>query len=416
VQVRVLVFEQWKGGHYINYLEFLIPKFADLASELILSISPSLSESREFQRLLPAWSRHTNIRIDSGVDEANPTLPWQDRLTVLGNLRDSIRRHRPDYVFVPSADAQNLALGLLGPFSCGALSLGAASECILHWGYGPGSMHVKNRMKRATYNASFVGSPWGRLNFVNFLLYEAMRKTRQGGRVALVPDPVPQPPLLSKAEGRALLKLPVSGRVIGFIGSMDGRKAIPEFLRAFRRARLRSDDRLVLAGTLAPEFAAYVRSEYADLQQQDRLILIDRWLTEEELLGGYSAFDVVCLPYYQFPGLSSLMLKAMAAHRPVLVHDFGWMRAIARRFRAADVCNINDIADFSAAIEGSLDRSEEYRFTPAVRALIDYHDPGNFSDHCAERLQAISGKPAPPLARTWERVMEELDPQFRNAY
>jgi glycosyltransferase involved in cell wall biosynthesis len=124
------------------------------------------------------------------------------------------------------------------------------------------------------YNTAFAGSSWDKTNFVNFLTYEAMSKNDRHHRVRMVPDPVPLPTLRSLSEGRHIVQLPADGRLFGFVGTMDFRKAIPELLRAFRAAKLAKNDRLVLAGKLAPEYADLVNREYSDLMKAERLIVI----------------------------------------------------------------------------------------------------------------------------------------------
>ena len=410
--MRVLVFEQWGGGHYTDYLQYLIPKISELASETILAISSRFYESQDLQRIRSSWSDCQSLQFDLDVPEGNPALPWRDRLKVLWNLREAIQRNKPDYVFVPSGDAQTIALGLVGPFSLGHLSLNAISECILHYGYGPGTTNVKESAKKAVYNTAFAWSSWNRLNFVNCLLFEALAKSDRRDRIGMIPHPTPPSLLLERQEARRLLGCPENGRIVGFVGTMDHRKAIPELLQAFRHARLGMSDRLVLAGRLTPQFAALIEHEYSALRRQERLIVIDRWLTERELQAGYSACDVVCLPYYNFPNLSSLMLRAIAAQRHVLVHDFGWMRAIAKRFDAASVCDIYNVSSFSTAIEGVLERSSQYAFTSAMQALVDYHSPGNFVEHSVATLRNLLGKPTVPLT-SWVSVMNLLEPERR---
>jgi glycosyltransferase involved in cell wall biosynthesis len=276
-------------------------------------------------------------------------------------------------------------------------------------------MGWKNRSKRAVYNTAFGHSSWNRLNFVNFLMYERFASQGGRGRIGMVPDPVPEIPLLDKTDARRRLGIPEDGRIVGFVGMMDHRKAIPELLRAFREAPLGKTDRLLLAGTLDPSFAALIDSSFRDLVRENRLILINRRLGDAELQQGFCSLDVACLPYYEFPGLSSLMLKAVAARRPVLVHDFGWMRAIARRFDVGTRCNIHLQGEFSSAIADALESAPNHGFHAATQALLDYHRPASFVEHSLGTLRELVHRQVqePP---SWESVMDTLDPERRQLY
>jgi glycosyltransferase involved in cell wall biosynthesis len=246
-------------------------------------------------------------------------------------------------------------------------------------------------------------------------MYERFAASRVGDTFGMVPDPVPETPVLDRSHARRQLGIPEEGRIVGFVGMMDHRKAIPELLRAFRAAQIGGSDRLLLAGTLDPAYAALIESSYRDLIRENRLIVINRRLSDAELQQGLGALDVACLPYYEFPGLSSLMLKAVAAGRPVLVHDFGWMRAVARRFDVATRCNIYVQEEFAAAIAAALESAPRHRIDAATRALLDYHRPANFVGHAVGTLRGLVGRHAPEPP-TWESVMDRVDPELRELY
>ena len=40
--MRTLIFEQWQGGHYFNYLECLVPRLAAISDEVIVAIITAL--------------------------------------------------------------------------------------------------------------------------------------------------------------------------------------------------------------------------------------------------------------------------------------------------------------------------------------------------------------------------------------
>src|ERR1035438_5875515 len=94
--MRVLIFEQWKGGHYTNYLEYIVPAMSAMSSELVLAVTKGFFDSSDFQRVCHASAKCANLQFDLDVPEANPACPWQDRLKLLSNLREAIRIHKPD--------------------------------------------------------------------------------------------------------------------------------------------------------------------------------------------------------------------------------------------------------------------------------------------------------------------------------
>lgn len=414
--MRVQIFEQWQGGHYFNYLACLIPSLSALADEVVVSLTPRALAAAGSAERLAACRAIPNVRFENGVAEASPALPLGERLRLLKNLRDAVARVRPDYLLVPSADAQTLAMSALGHLGIAALPRDLPSEAIFHYGYGPAIASRRHALKEAVYRFAYAGSTWSRLNFVNFLYYEhaLRRRVRWSPRARLLPDPVPQPPRLSRQEARRLLGIPEDGRYLGLLGSLDNRKAIPELLAAFRTARLGGSDRLLLAGRMAPAFRALLVEAGRDLLAGGRLIVLDRFLSEREMQQGYAALDLVCATYRDFPGLASLLLKGLAAGRPALVHDFGWSAALVRRFGAGIAVDIGDATAFAAALRRGLEESAGYVESEATRRLLAFHTEGNFAATALAGVRRAAGLGDAGEAVEWEWVKEGLEGKLRS--
>ena len=270
-------------------------------------------------------------------------------------------------------------------------------------------------IKENIYRLAFSGCTWTRLNFVNFLYYEYVLQHQYNWaeRISLVPHPIPVTPRLSQTDARRLLGVPEDGRYLGILGSLDKRKAIPELLAAYRTAKLPATDRLLLAGCLDQQYRALIASEYGDLLKSERLLLIDRFLTDQELNQGYSAFDLVCTTYRDFPGAASLMLKGIAAGRPVLADDFGWCRALIRRFGVGWTTDVSDTYGFAQTLRKALDASTRYTETEAIKRLLRFHDPTNFTETMLDHIRRVVGKPERRPILTWDWVLEALDPAHR---
>ena len=411
--MRVLVFEQWQGGHYFNYLECLVPRLAQAADEVVVAITDSAYRSKLFAEQLGALQALPNVRFDAHVPLPRRAAPVAYRLTLGRHLVDAIKRNSPDYVFLPSADEQSIPLPLL------AWTLGARRapvEGVFHYKAYTAERSARERFTSAAERVLLKTGAFAQLNFANFLqCEEAMRRNLDLTRFARVAgDPVPQPPLLDRREARAALGLKEGGRLLAMIGALDDRKAVLQTLAAFRAARVAPDDRLLLAGKLYPHYADVLRRDYGDLIRTGRLIVFDRFLSDIELRRCYAAADVNCSVYIAFYGLSSLMLKSIAADVPVITGNQGWGSAIVNRFQVGHCVNPHDLQAYAALLPNALDRSVSYVRTSAVERLLRFHSVDNFADGLLERYRLHAGIAEARSALDWPWVMQGVDPERRS--
>jgi glycosyltransferase involved in cell wall biosynthesis len=409
--MRVLVFEQWQGGHYFNYLESLIPRLTDLADEVVVAMTPRALASEEFNGQLTPIAALPKVRFEGVVPPADPALPVRERFQLLRNLKNAVEQFRPDYLIVPSADAQNLAMSALGHLGISFLPRDLPTEGTFHMGYGPAAITVKHGIKELIYRAAYAGCTWTHLNFVNFLYFEHAERNHRAWvhRAQLVADPVPPVPRLDREAARRLLGIPEEGRYLGLLGGLDKRKAVPELLAAFRSADLGSTDRLLLGGRLDDEFRQLIDNEYGELVAAGRVVLIDRFLSRDELSRGFGALDVVCATYRDFPGLASLLLKGLAAGRPVIAQNFGWSAALIDRFRIGHTVDIRQIEQFGKTLRAALETAGDYVESGAVRRLLSFHEPANFAAGMSEHLRRLTGRPAICAVKSWQWVLDGLD-------
>lgn len=409
--MRVLVFEQWRGGHYDNYLECLIPRLLELVDEVVLAVPRTRIVGGHVDSPLAAIAQMPRVRLLADVSPADPGLPAGERWQLLKNLQRSVFETRPDYLMVPSADAQNLALAALSSLGVSVFPRDLPTEATFHCGYLTPTKTRRQAAKEFVYRLAHRGSSWTHLNFVNaFYLEQAVSARRRWvGRAQIVADPIPRTRRLDAPAARRLLGIPEDGRYLGFLGGLDQRKAVPELLAAFRTASLGAKDRLLLGGLLDESYRRLIHDHYRDLIAAGRLVLIDRYLSTDELLSGYGALDVVCAVYRDFPGLSSLMLKGLAAGRPVIAGNMGWAGRLIERFEIGHTVNIHRHEEFAATLAVALESSGDYIESEAVRRLLQFHDPSNFAAGMTERLRTLTGKPKVREITTWEWVTQALE-------
>jgi hypothetical protein len=157
-----------------------------------------------------------------------------------------------------------------------------------------------------------------------------------------------------------------------------------------------------------------VREDYADLVSSGRLVVLDRFLSDPELAQGFAALDVHCSVYHCFAGLSSLMLKSVAAGAPVIVGDQpGWARATVRRFGVGHIADHRSVAGFARVLTQALDASDGAPPSEAVERLLRFHSLANFTEGLVERAAFAAGRARGTPVLPWSWVVEALAPERR---
>jgi glycosyltransferase involved in cell wall biosynthesis len=397
--MRVLIDQQYHLGHHYHYIAHLLPTLVETAGEVIVAVTPQGLESEEFTNFLATFS--PQVRFLPILPNAKPWLPLDERVRVHRALRDAVREQRPDYVLMPSGDAQATAMASYRGLLQGTLPDRVPCEAGIHLGTGASGSGVRRALD--VLNAiNLACSGLRRVHVVNLLFLEFIRSLSRAGNFSLVPSPVSPNPGLSKLESRKRLGIPEDGAYIGIAGSLDTRKAIPELLAAFRAASQRRDERVLLAGWLHPSHRRQIDQAFGDLLTQEKLIFLPGFLTPATYQTALTAMDVICTPYPQFAGLSATLLEAVAASRPVLANASGWMREMVRRFSLGWTCDVLDHAAFTSAVRHALDHRDEVVANEATRRLLAFHSPANFGRTWVEGIRNARGQfDATPLRWSW---------------
>jgi glycosyltransferase involved in cell wall biosynthesis len=402
--MRVLVYEQFHPGHHYYYLHFLLPALLEITSDVVVAITREGRASAEFTDLLAPFT--DRVAFEAILPYGHDRVIKNEKWALHRDLRDAVRRTRPDYVLAPSADSQTTAMGLFRMAGLGGLPGQRRGEAGFHLGRGVASRSLMQAGRDRLHELKLAASGWTRHHIVNLLFYEHLQA--RGGVLArkssLLPHPVKANPY-SKAESRRLLGIPADGRVIGVAGLIDYRKAVAELLAAFRRSSDRPSDRVLLAGPLDRNHRQTIETSYKDLADSGRIIMLDRFMTSDQNQRALAAMDVVCTPYPGFVALSSVLLEGLAAGRPVLSNNLGWCEAIVKRFDAGWTCDLMNPEAFAQAIRTALDECESYRHTEATSRLLAFHAPENFAASFLKGLRSFANLPPSPELRPWSWVL-----------
>jgi glycosyltransferase involved in cell wall biosynthesis len=253
--------------------------------------------------------------------------------------------------------------------------------------------------------------PWKRVHTIDPLVFTWVKQ--RGGKLSerfhLLPEPVEEFPRISKESARRSLGIPQEGRYIGSAGVHTmPYKGTQLLVEAFSRAELLPTDRLLIAGPLGDNLMHRLNTEFAQLYHSGRIVVVDKYLTEVDLMTSLAAMDLVCTPYSDHLGSSAIVIRAAQAGRPVLAPHAGWFAEIIPPFQLGDTGPILEITTLAAELKTALERSERFRVSLGCERLIEYSKSDNFARLWASRLRERIGLPLDKDLRTWEWVLQAL--------
>lgn len=408
--MRVAVYEPDPTGHHFAYVALMVPALADLASEVILITSEAAHRSTQFALHLGKVSER--FQVDTGIDQLPKSPSLRGVVSQYRTLCRAVDRIQPDHLYVPYGDSLAPVAGFGPLFGRLSSRRSEAEVLLLRGGYQYPPVTFQQQISRRVSPRLIRSGPWSRVHHLNPDDLEILRQQTGdlASRCRLMPDPVEPASPLSRLEARRKLNLPEQGRYLGCAGIIDRRKGMDLLVRAFQQARqeLAPTDRLLLAGPIEPGIRQLIERELQTELREQRVLLVDRHLTVEEMGEAIAALDVVCTPYPRHQHSASIVIRAAAHERYVLGSAMGWMERTIARFGLGSTCNVLECVAFSRAIPRSLEASAEFVLPEAGRRFAKFHSSQNFSVHWAARLRERLGLSADPQTISWEWVLAAL--------
>lgn len=375
--MKAMIFEPAYRGHHLHYVRVLTQGLMDLGVEVAWALSSDAPESDEFRVHLAS--------LRDGVRLSTPTagiqsLGYRSWKKVGGDLFREVRATRPDRVFLPYTGGLTAALGRQvrpWPFPDTALE-----GLVMRGGWAYPQPELRAKVRQAAILRMIRRIPWARLHILDPLAYCGMRNrgVLDPRRHVLIPEPVEPMPSLSTSEARTRLGLPNNGRWAVVVGQQDKRKGTDRLLEAFLRADTPAEARLLLAGTTSPDIHAWVRVSGKGLVKQGKLVLMDRYLSEDELSAALHAADLIVAPHFRPVGSSGLLVRAAAIRKPVLATDYGWVGWATRTFNLGRTVDIENPQAYADALTAAFNQLTPFGndLTPT---FVKYHTLNNHLQH-----------------------------------
>jgi len=401
--MRVLLHEPRHEGHFYRYLRYLAPTLRDAGLDVVVALSATGIESKEFQTHLGDIG---GVAFSPMLLGAAPRDLPADRFRTAWELRKVVLATRADYALIPSGDAICWGLGAAG--AIGLRSRGFEAEIGIHHGLGAAQANAIDTFKDDVRRWLLRLGRFNRVHLVNTLFYEYLvqDKRMDPNRFTLMPDPIPPMVRRSLESSRRWLGLPEQGRYVGLVGSIDQRKAVGPMLRAFERIRQEGDG-VLIAGKVDRIHRHVIDTHFQHLIDEGALFVHDGFLERSHFEHALSAVDIVCTPYPGFQHLSGMLLHALAAGRPVVAGHEGWTGAMIRRFEVGWSCDLLNSSELERTLRNALDESVNYRESLATKRLLEFHSPDNFANSWVSGIQSLLRLQERPQ-HSWSWVIDAL--------
>jgi glycosyltransferase involved in cell wall biosynthesis len=380
---EVLIYCPLDGGHHLNFARLVVAGFRQLGVQPILATTEKAEKSREL-----AAAQIPILRL--------PARQGGGRIEILRQQVEDLLRlaqERPwSRIALPAGDGLLQVLGLAAQGDVRILAPGLPIEALAIRGsvaYPASAMvHLKHRaslhfLERAPVVVRHHLDPV----FMDWLRVQPPPRTEW----RLMPDPVEIPAPLDRQTARMRLGIPVDGVVAGCVGVLDERKGIHLLVEAFEAAQLPSDARLLLVGTCTPGVKAAVVRLRARPGFAGRVHVVDKWVTDEKMMTALAAMDLVVAAYPGHVGSASIVLRVMAAQRPVLGSPTPWIARHVASYGAGWVSDVDDREAFASDLARAMAAAPSWRPSPRVRELLAFNSPENFMAHWTQATAAELG-------------------------
>jgi len=339
---KLLVYEPRVEGHHPGWLRFITEDLLSADYELALALDLRKNSRRIIEEHL--GDLMTRVELIPAVDENGKPRDGSNAASIVAGLNESgaSRAFLCAFDELASTAFRRTALGLNPPRSL----LGRIGGIYHRPRFTDAPWWSPNRLLKTAGFRKFMQKNWVQpLLLLDEYLAQDFMMAFPGKPIFFLPDPCPDDfegdPLLA----RSALGVPADPTVFLFFGVGAKRKGLHLAVEAMLRLNQKNTF-LLVAGKQNP--SPRVRQGIEQLQQQNRALMLNRYVSSTEEKWCFQAADVVLLPYLNHFGTSGILSRAMATGKPVIASDEQLLGRLVRdneigwRFSSGDVTALAD--------------------------------------------------------------------------
>jgi hypothetical protein len=117
------------------------------------------------------------------------------------------------------------------------------------------------------------------------------------------------------------------------------------------------------------------------------------------------ASDLIAVPTRAVTQPSTIVIRSIAAQRPVITSNKGWFAYMVPKFQLGTTCDVENTEEFATLLPDALEQARSYKVNAAAERLIEYQRPENFMAIWRGGLAAKMGRKVGAI-QTWDWVLE----------
>tara|TARA_Y100001968_G_scaffold189617_1_gene173768 strand:+ start:1607 stop:2776 length:1170 start_codon:yes stop_codon:yes gene_type:complete len=204
-------------------------------------------------------------------------------------------------------------------------------------------------------------------------------------RFKLIPDPIDKQEPLTKQAAYVQFGLQEGYFYLLACGAMNThpRKNAIMLIKSVAAISAQHKVKLVLAGKLSREIQTYI--DNLNDEQQKKFHVINRYLSDQELMDITHCADLVCALYTHHYSPSGIVMRAIKTKTPVLVPNYHWFKYMVENFNVGYLLDSLDERSVSEMILDIKDVQAELSFNCREK-LLAYSSTQNFQANWRDRV------------------------------
>ncbi len=363
------------NGHRFEYCRILADFFISLGTDVrIITSRSAISSSAFLCHIAPIKEDLTVLDL---VDSYLPKNIFHC-LRILNRVASCIRESNANAIYIPDGTTITYFASMLNRFRLYDKSNSQKVKALIM-----GGLHGYSEQRRSIFKKAIYGflpfHPWAQLFHLDAFQVEYLKKYVP--RISLMPDPIPNFNVTTTIRAREELGLPINDLLIGFPGSIELSKGVDLLIAAFEKSIYSIDPscKVVLVGEFLTNTKSYILDRFSRLVKDGRVLIIDKFLTKDEMEYAVQALDVVCFPYRRAFQSSGVLLRSIVLRKQILATREGWFGKTLGDLGFGELVDIGDIDDIGRGIKSALRNLEKSEVNEeAIESFVEFHSPQNF--------------------------------------